>query len=337
MKAATEESKTGSMPSSADGTVDLAALGSTYKPAQLADASPEVAEVLAKMPWWAARGLIFVVTGFVVVALLWAALTPYDVVVAAPGVLVPVGDVIRVQAAQAGLVESVLARDGDNVHQGDPLLRLDDGEARTRLAKLQDQLSVSQEQLMEARAGELPESQTQDKETAVAALQSEVASAEQVVEHCTITAPADGVIGALEGHGIGSVLSAGDNVATLVPANVPLVVDARVANKDVAFLVPGLPAKLKFDAFPYQDYGTISGVVQTVGPEADAASGTNTASGEFTFPITIVPAQTTILARGNPVFLRAGLTVTAEVVTERKRVLSLLLEPITKLRGDRGG
>ena len=126
-------------------------------------------------------------------------------------------------------------------------------------------------------------------------------------------------------------------MATLVPANVPLVVDARVANKDVAFLVPGLPAKLKFDAFPYQDYGTIAGVVQTVGPEADAASGGNTASGGFTFPVTIVPAQTTIQARGNRILLRPGLTLTVEVVTERKRVLSLLLEPITNLRGDRGG
>src|SRR5215470_12491058 len=38
--------------------VDLASLGKHYRPPEQADTSPEVADVIARIPPWAARGLI---------------------------------------------------------------------------------------------------------------------------------------------------------------------------------------------------------------------------------------------------------------------------------------
>src|SRR3954454_1980497 len=70
-------------------TVDLAALGRTYTPPQSLDTSPEVADVIAQMPWWASRGLIYIIIGFVAVASLWAALCKIDVVTESRGTLVP--------------------------------------------------------------------------------------------------------------------------------------------------------------------------------------------------------------------------------------------------------
>jgi multidrug efflux pump subunit AcrA (membrane-fusion protein) len=50
--------------------------------------------------------------------------------------------------------------------------------------------------------------------------------------------------------------------------------------------------------------------------------------------VIIAPQQTGIAARGREIPLRAGLSVTAEIITERKSVLSLLLEPFRKLKGE---
>src|SRR5688500_19578398 len=74
-------------------SVDLAELGRSYTQPQQADTSPEVSDVIAKMPWWATRGLLYIIIAFIVVAFLWAALSMVDVVAESRGVLVPEGRV----------------------------------------------------------------------------------------------------------------------------------------------------------------------------------------------------------------------------------------------------
>ena len=97
-------------------SVDLAALGRDYKP-PLADTSPEVADVIARMPWWASRGLVYIIIGFVIVAILWAALSKIDVVAESRGALVPEGYVKPVQAAGTGVVQNVFVREGEVVER----------------------------------------------------------------------------------------------------------------------------------------------------------------------------------------------------------------------------
>jgi len=48
----------------------------------------------------------------------------------------------------------------------------------------------------------------------------------------------------------------------------------------------------------------------------------------------IAPKKTEIAAKGRNVPLRPGLAVTAEIITERKSILSLLLEPFRKLKAN---
>jgi hypothetical protein len=45
--------------------LDLAALGRTWKPPQEVDPTPEVSDIIAVMPWWAARSLIYVLNRMV--------------------------------------------------------------------------------------------------------------------------------------------------------------------------------------------------------------------------------------------------------------------------------
>jgi hypothetical protein len=41
--------------------LDLAALGQTWTPPQQLDATPEVSDVLAALPWWVSRGLLYLI------------------------------------------------------------------------------------------------------------------------------------------------------------------------------------------------------------------------------------------------------------------------------------
>ena len=311
--------------------VDLAALGSTWTPAQTLDATPEVSDILAELPWWVSRGLFYLILGFVVVGLLWAYFSVIDIVIEARGKLIPEGDVRPVQAATAGVVQFVRVREGDTVTRGQTLLQLDTTELRSRMSKLGDELVTSEEQLRQLRAVRGPGTETLDRQNRIAQLKSEIAALEQAVNHTTITAPVGGVITRLDVRSPHAVIQSGQAVAAIAPAGVRLVVEAQIPNKDIAFLEKGLPAKLKFDAFPFQDFGSVAGRVSEVAPDSQG----DERLGSF-YKVTIVPQDTAILAHGKNIPLRPGLALSVEIVTERKSVLALLFEPFRKLKGEAG-
>jgi hemolysin D len=163
-------------------------------------------------------------------------------------------------------------------------------------------------------------------------LQSEITAAELALQHTTITAPVGGLITTLEVRSAGTVLQSGQTIATIAPAGARLVVEAQVPNKDIAFIEKGLPAKLKFDAFPFQDYGAVEGTVIEVSPDAQVDKDMHSF-----YKVTIAPGKTEIAAKNKNVPLRPGLAVTVEIITERKSILSLILEPFRQLKGAAGG
>ena len=312
-------------------TLNLAEIGSTWSPAQALDATPEVSDILAELPWWVSRGLLYLILGFVGVGLLWAYFSIIDVVIEARGKLIPEGDVLPVQAATAGVVQFVRVREGDTVTRGQTLLQLDTTELRSRLSKLGDELATSEEQVRQMRAVRGPGTETLDRQNRIAQLKSEIAALEQAINHTTITAPVGGVITRLDVRSPRAVVQSGQVIAAIAPAGARLVVEAQIPNKDIAFLEKGMPAKLKFDAFPFQDFGIVAGQVSEVAPDAQV----NEQFASF-YKVTIVPQDTVILAHGKTIPLRPGLATSVEIVTERKSVLAILLEPFRKLRGEAG-
>jgi multidrug efflux pump subunit AcrA (membrane-fusion protein) len=310
-------------------SVDLAALGKTWTPPQVLDTSPEVSDVIARLPWWATRGVLYIIIAFIVVALVWATLSKVDVIAEGRGTLVPEGYVKPVQAAGAGVVQNVFVKEGDSVERGQALVQLAAAEMRTRLGKLREELDTSQLQLRQLMVNR-PVAETLEQQNRIARLQSEIAAAELMLQHTTLTAPVSGIVTTIGVRGSGEVLQPGQTIATIAPTGAQLIVEALVPNKDIAFIEKGLPAKLKFDAFPFQDYGVVEGTVIDVSPDAQV----DKALGSF-YKVTIAPGKTEIAAKGKNVPLRPGLAVTAEIITERKSILSLLLEPFRKLKGAR--
>ena len=311
--------------------LDLATVGRTYAPPEESDTSSEVSDVISRMPWWATRGLLYIIVGFIVVALIWAAFSVVDIVAESRGALVPEGYVQPVQAVGGGVVQNVFVREGDQVERGQAVIQLDATEMRSRLGKLREELETNQAQLRQSMVSR-PVADTLEERNHIARLQSEITAAELSLQHTTITAPVGGQVTTLEVRSAGTVLQAGQTIATIAPAGSRLVVEAHVPNKDIAFIEKGLPAKLKFDAFPFQDYGVVDGTVTDVSPDAQF----DKEVGSF-YKVMIAPKQTEIVAEGKSIPLRPGLALTAEIVTERKSILSLMLQPFRDLKGKSGG
>lgn len=152
-----------------------------------------------------------------------------------------------------------------------------------------------------------------------------------------ITAPADGQITLLQSE-LGQSVDMGRSLAQLVPLNNQLTVRLYAPSKAAGFVQVGAPVLLRFDAFPYQKYGQLTGKVLSVSkaavnatdiqgytPRADAA-------GESLFAITVsLPEQ--ILGEGvQKLQLQAGMRVEADLLHETRRLYEWILEPLQAAR-----
>lgn len=106
------------------------------------------------------RATLWLSLGFLSAALVWACLTRVDIVVTAPGVVRPSGDVVQVQSPRTGVVAEVLAgiKEGAAVASGQVLLRLDarplELERRNAVARIEARRAAKRE-LRKARESEL--------------------------------------------------------------------------------------------------------------------------------------------------------------------------------------
>jgi HlyD family secretion protein len=70
---------------------------------------------------------------------------------------------------------------------------------------------------------------------------------------------------------VGSVLQSGQQFITLVPVDAPLEVEANIVGHDSGFVHVGNAVAVKFDTFPYSQYGMAEGKVRIVSPNSFTA------------------------------------------------------------------
>jgi HlyD family type I secretion membrane fusion protein len=92
-----------------------------------------------------ARGLT-IVSLFLVGFLGWAAFAPLESALMAPGVVIVESHRKPIQHLEGGIVRDILVREGQSVKAGQALIRLDDTQAHTALALLQDEADTLEAQ-----------------------------------------------------------------------------------------------------------------------------------------------------------------------------------------------
>jgi hemolysin D len=87
----------------------------------------------------------------------------------------------------------------------------------------------------------------------------------QLVE---LRADQDATVLTLAKVSVGSVLSAGQQFISLVPANAPLEIEANIPGSEDGYVHVGDTVAVKFDTFPYTQYGMAHGLVRVVSPDS---------------------------------------------------------------------
>jgi multidrug efflux pump subunit AcrA (membrane-fusion protein) len=335
--------------------------------------------------------------------LIWALFANLDVVSTAPGQVMPIQAVKVIQHVDGGRIASIDVVDGQEVKEGQVLMRLNDTEAgaeyQTLSAKywglfsrverlralLGDRkadfssvpeqykqlvieqeftLKTSKEQISQLEAeikilgevssirGDLAKEKLATRVQALdaqrnlgqakaellryrrtnmddlntssgdlAQVEEQMAKLKDRLERVDIVSPVDGVVQDLKFRTVGGVIPPGAVLMNVVPVDGKMHAEVRVQPTDIGFVKKGESARLKLGTYDFMRYGTVEGTV------------------------TMVSSYSTLDERSNPYFkvivsipqnyvgdvkktIEPGMTVQADIITDRQSVLRYLLRPI---------
>jgi HlyD family secretion protein len=151
---------------------------------------------------------------------------------------------------------------------------------------------------------------------------------QQKSERETVKAPFDGTVYNVKVTQ--GPVQQGEELLSILPKNQQLVMEVKILNRDVGFVRPGMKAKVKLAAFPYQQFRVINGELLSISPDAVVERDENGRELGPVFLAKVKLDQDSIPVRGKEVELTPGMTGTADIVLREKSILSFLIEPITR-------
>ncbi|HEY9626994.1 MAG TPA: HlyD family type I secretion periplasmic adaptor subunit [Coleofasciculaceae cyanobacterium] len=211
--------------------------------------------------------------------------------------------------------------------------RLDYLDAQSQVASLQAEMSAKEQELYQAQQ-ELDQLQSGRKNEILTqinqltqekiSLEGQLKQAKEQRDRETVKASVNGTVYNVKVVESGATIQGGEELLSIVPDGAELVLEAKVLNRDIAFVKTGMRVKIKLETLPYQEFGMIEGTVLEVSPNA-----VNEPELGLVYPIRVQLKQHMAKVRGQEVALTPGMTATAEIVTRQKTVMSFLLDPIT--------
>ena len=144
----------------------------------------------------------------------------------------------------------------------------------------------------------------------------------------------DAIVQSIAKVSVGSVVQSGESMVTLVPANALLEIEANVSGRDDGFVHLGDPVAIKFDTFPFSQYGMALGTVRMLSPDSftaeeaernptGSAPVSSTAEPFYRARIAVERAAMHNVPRGFRVI--PGMPVTADIKVGKRTVLGYLL------------
>ena len=177
---------------------------------------------------------------------------------------------------------------------------------QNQLAQYQQSLSTAEQQLTQYQAG----------------------------DNFVLKAPVDGTVSAMLVQP-GQTVSPQTPLVILMPTGSQLEARLLIPAGAMGFVKVGQKVRLRYDAFPYQNFGTYQGRVTQVSNAVFTPSELPgpLAINAAVYPVEVALDSQDVMAYGHPVALQPGLSLSADVLLARERIIQWLFEPLYSLKG----
>jgi hemolysin D len=161
-----------------------------------------------------------------------------------------------------------------------------------------------------------------DNEKRISEIDSQLSQAELNQQYQVIRAPIDGIVFDLQTQMQGVVGNTVEPILKIVPSDT-LVAHVFITNRDIGFVETGMPVDVRIDSFPFSEFGDIEGELIRIGSDALPPDELRQL---YTFPAVITMDQQYLLINGNEVNLQSGMSVSVNIKTRSRTVLSIFTE-----------
>ncbi len=165
--------------------------------------------------------------------------------------------------------------------------------------------------------------QDQDR---LSALTESAVGLQDRVNRTTVISPVTGTIKKLYTNTVGGVIQPGMDLVEIVPTEDTLLIEAKIAPQDIAFLRPGLPAIVKFSAYDFTRYGGLEGMLEHI-----SADTIQDEEGNSFYLVRIRTDDHQFGSRGELPII-PGMTTSVDIITGKRTVLDYILKPIITAR-----
>lgn len=144
-----------------------------------------------------------------------------------------------------------------------------------------------------------------------------------LVDYDIITSPIDGIISKTMVKHESDYIQAGDILFEIIPKDQPLVARIEIPNTGIGRVSKGMSVKLKYDGYPYQQYGIGNGIIEYISPNSRVI---DEKKQEFVFDAVVSLDKTHLKSKSGIFPLFTGLTIQSEIVIEEKQLIQFVLE-----------
>lgn len=166
--------------------------------------------------------------------------------------------------------------------------------------------------------------------TDVESLSSVIRGREDSLTRLTLRSPVRGIVKDIEVSTIGGVVPPTGKLMAIVPLDDKLLIEARIAPRDIAFIHPGQRASVKITAYDYAIYGDLEGQVTTISPDTMR----DEAEPDVYYYRVFIETESDALmnATGKRFPIVPGMVATVDINTGSKTVFDYLVKPFNKAK-----
>lgn len=224
---------------------------------------------LGRFTFWTVISLIIITT-------LWLFIGKVDIVVNARGIVIPDGEAKIIQPLETGVIKQILVKEGDFVKKGQMLIEIDSSTTDAQLdnaTKNLEQSKIEAQRLNAGGTGKLfnptNENNREDIETQkriyqqnLQALNSSINAKQQEINQ--INRQIESSLAQKRDYQ-SQLINAKDREKRLkTPTKTPILIKAKVLNRDIGFIQPDMPVSIKIDTYDFQKYGILRGKVKSI-------------------------------------------------------------------------